>query len=327
MNPFERVEVGRTGVRITRLGLGARGIVDSYFDVSDEQAEATVEASLKMGINYIDTAPRYGLGRSERFVGRVVSRIERNHFVLSTKIGRLLDPSSDDGFVWDFTSDGVQRSLESSLKRLNLAHADVLFIHSPDNHYDVAISKAYPALAEMRASGIVKAIGVGMTDWRWLIRFAREGDFDCFLLAGRYTLLDQSALTEFLPCCRERNIGVIIGAPYNSGILASDLGPDAEYDYRVAPSEILEKARRIRGVCTRYNVPLKAAALQFVLAHPAVTSVIPGSSFPEHVEENVAMIQYDTPPDLWIDLRHEGLIDEGTPTPTQQGEEPPRTTS
>lgn len=317
MDPFEKVEIGSTGIYVTRVGLGARGIVDPNVEVSDAQARETVETSLDVGITYIDTSPRYGLGQSERYVGQVVSRRERSSFVLSTKVGRLLDPKVKGGWYWDFSGEGVRRSLESSLARLKLDRADILFIHSPTNHYDVAMSEAYPALAEMRSSGIVKAIGVGMTDCRKLLRFAQEGDFDCFLLAGRYTLLDQSALTEFLPYCYENNIGIILGGAYNSGILASDLGPDAQYDYRVAPAEILEKARRIKDVCARYNVPLKAAALQFVLAHPAVTSVIPGSSYPEHVHENVAMIQCDIPSDLWDDLRCEGLIAEGTPVPPQ----------
>jgi D-threo-aldose 1-dehydrogenase len=310
VDPFARVEIGSTGIYVTRMGLGARGIVDPNVEVSDAQARATVETSLEMGINYIDTSPRYGLGRSEQFVGQVVSHVDRDSLVLSTKVGRLLDPGAKGGWYWDFSADGVRHSLESSLERLKLDHVDVLFIHSPTNHYDVAISETLPVLTEMRAQGIVKAIGVGMTDSHKLLRFAQEGGFDCFLLAGRYTLLDQSAAAEFLPYCYEHNIGVILGGAYNSGILASDLGPDAKYDYRVAPPEILEKARRIRDVCTRYKVPLKAAALQFALAHPALTSVIPGSSYPEHVQENVAMIQYDIPLDLWDDLRSEGLIAE-----------------
>jgi len=219
------------------------------------------------------------------------------------------------GWTWDFSAEGVRRSLQSSLERLNLDRVEILFIHSPTNHHNVAISETYPALVEMRSSGIVKAIGVGMTDSRKLLRFAQEGDFDCFLLAGRYTLLDQSALAEFLPYCCEHNIGIILGGAYNSGILASDLGPDSYYDYRVAPPAVLEKARRIRDVCVRYDVPLKAAALQFVLAHPAVTYVILGSSYPEHVEDNVAMIQVDIPSDLWGELQDEGLIADGAPVP------------
>ena len=317
MDPFKRVEIGSTGLHVTRMGLGARGIVDPYLEVSDGQATTTVETSLEMGFNYIDTSPRYGLGRSEQYVGQVVSHRDRDSFVLSTKVGRLLDPGVKGGWYWDFSGDGVRRSLKSSLERLHLDRADMLFIHSPTHHYEVAMSESYPALAEMRSQGLVKAVGVGMTDARKLLRFAQEGDFDCFLLAGRYTLLDQSALAEFLPYCYEHNIGIILGGAYNSGILASDLGPDAKYDYRVAPPEILGRARRIRDVCVRHNVPLKAAALQFALAHPAVTSVIPGSSYPEHVHENVAMIQYNIPAELWDKLQGEGLIADGAPVPPQ----------
>jgi D-threo-aldose 1-dehydrogenase len=315
MDPFKRTEIGNTGLYVTRLGLGARGIVDPAVKVSDAQAVATVETALDGGINYIDTSPRYGVGRSELYVGQVVSGIERGSFVLSTKVGRLLDPGAARGWVWDFSREGVRRSLECSLERLGIDAVDILFIHSPNNHYDQAMSEAYPALAEMRAAGVVKAIGVGMTNNQMLLRFAQEGNFDCFLLAGRYTLLDQSAASEFLPYCEQHDIGVILGGPYNSGILASDLGPDALYDYRAAPPEMLDKARRIKTVCDRHSVPLKAAALQFVFAHPAVTSVIPGSSYPEHVQENVAMIQQDIPPLLWGELRQEGLIPEDAPLP------------
>ena len=315
MNPFERVEIGSTGICVTRLGLGARGIVDPNVAVTDAQATATVATSLEVGVNYIDTSPRYGLGRSERFVGQGISTRDRDSFVLSTKVGRLLDPDARGGWIWDFSADGVRRSLESSLERLGLDRVDVLFIHSPTRHHDVAMAETYPALAEMRASGTVKAIGVGMTDAGKLLRFAQEGDFDCFLLAGRYTLLDQSALSKFLPYCHKHNIGIVLGGVYNSGILASDLGPDSYYDYRVAPPEILAKARMIRDVCARHHAPLKAAALQFAMAHPAMTSVIAGSSYPEHVHDNVAMLRYAIPADLWDDLRQERLIDEGAPVP------------
>ena len=315
MDPFEKAEIGTTGLYVTRLGLGARGIVDPAVEVSGAQAVATVQAALDTGINYIDTSPRYGVGRSELYVGQGLAGVERGSYILSTKVGRLLDPTVAGGWFWDFISEGVRCSLESSLERLGVGGVDILFIHSPNNHYDQAIAEAYPALAEMRAAGVVKAIGVGMTNWQMLLRFAREGDFDCFLLAGRYTLLDQSAAGEFLPYCQQHDIGVILGGPYNSGILASNLGPGALYDYRAVPPEILDKARRIKAVCDRHGVPLKAAALQFVLAHPAVTSVIPGSSYPEHVRENVAMIQHDIPSALWEELRREGLIPEDAPLP------------
>ena len=315
MDPFEKAQIGKTGPHVTRLGLGARGIVDPSVDVPDAEAVATVEKALEIGVRYIDTAPVYGLGRSESFVGRVISRVERDSYVLSTKVGRLLDPTAARGWFWDFSRDSVRRSLESSLERLCLDSVDILYIHSPDAHYEQAMSEAFPALAEMRAQGVVKAIGVGITNWQVALRFAQEGDFDCFLLAGRYTLLDQTAQQGFMSYCQEHNISVVIGGPYNSGILASDLGPQALYDYRRAPVEILERARRIRRVCDRYGVPLKAAALQFVLGHPAVASVIPGSSYPEHVEENAEMVHHPIPPKLWEELRQERLISVDAPVP------------
>jgi D-threo-aldose 1-dehydrogenase len=192
---------------------------------------------------------------------------------------------------------------------------DIVFIHSPDNHYPEAITEAYPQLAELRAQGVVKAIGVGITQWQMALRFAQEGDFDCFLLASRYTLLEQTALPVFLPYCEKHNISVIIGGPYNSGILASKLQPSAKYDYHDAPPKILAKARRIKAICDRFNVPLKAAALQFVLAHPTVASVIPGSSYPGHMEENFQMVQHPICRELWDTLRNEGLISPQAPTP------------
>ena len=315
MDPFERVELGKTGIQVTRLGLGARGIVDPSVEVSDAEAVATVRTAYGMGIRYIDTSPRYGLGRSETFVGQGLAEEERDSYVLSTKVGRMLDPTADGGWYWDFSSDGVRRSHEESLGRLGLDRAEILFIHSPERHYDEAMAGAYPALAEVRAEGAIRAIGVGLSNAEIALRFAQEGDFDCFLLAGRYSLLDQSALPGFLPYCLENNIGVVIGGAYNSGILASDLGPDALYNYRVAPEEVLQKARRLSDNCQRHDVPLKAAALQFVMAHPAVTSVIPGSSFPGHVVENAAMLASDIPAALWDELRDQRLIDREAPVP------------
>ena len=315
MDPFEQIEIGKTRVCVSRLGLGARGIVDPAVEVSDAEAVATVDKALEIGIHYIDTSPRYGLGRSETFVGQAIAGVDRDSVVLSTKVGRLLDPTVESGWFWDFSADGVRRSFEGSLERLGVDHVEMLYIHSPEGHYDQAMAGAYPALAEMRAQGIVKAIGVGLTNWQIALRFAQEGDFDCFLLAGRYTLLDQSAFPEFMSYCLEKGIGVVIGGPYNSGILASNLGPDVLYDYRMAPEQLLEQARRIRGICRRYDVPLKAAALQFALAHPAVVSVIPGSSFPAHLQENAAMVGLDIPSELWDDLRNQGLISSDAPVP------------
>jgi len=217
--------------------------------------------------------------------------------------------------VFDFSRDGVLRSLESSLQRLKLDRVDILLLHDPDTHYDQAMQEAYPTLRELRSQGVVEAIGAGMNQWEMLLRFAKEGDFDCFLLAGRYTLLEQGALPQFLSYCREKGISVIIGGPYNSGILASDLTEGAKYNYRDAPPEVLAKARRIKTICDQHGVPLKAAALQFVLAHPAVAAVIPGARTPQEVEENFRLLQHPIPAALWQDLKREGLLEATAPTP------------
>jgi len=236
--------------------------------------------------------------------------------VLSTKVGRILDPTARGGWFWDFSAEGVRRSLAESGERLGIDRADILYVHSPgDEHFDQVMAETYPELAAMRARGEVKAIGCGLTSEERCLRFAQAGDWDCFLLAGRYTLLDQSALTEFLPYCVEHGISIVIGGPYNSGILASDLGPDALYNYCVASPEVLDRARRIRDVCRAHDVPLKAAALQFVLAHPAVVSVIPGSSFASHVTENAAMVAQPIPAALWDAMREKGLLAVDAPVP------------
>ena len=255
--------------------------------------------------------------QSERRIGRGLAGIPRDRYVVSTKVGRLLEPSgaSEPRVVFDWSRGGVLRSLEESLRRLGVDRVDIALLHGPQDHYEKAIEEAYPALADLRSQGVITAIGAGMNDWETPARFAREADFDCFLVAGRYTLLDQTALAELLPLCHEKRISVILGGPYNSGILASDLSPNATYQYTKAPPEILDRARRIRSVCDRHDVPLKAAALQFGLAHPAVASTIPGVRGPSEVEENVRMATYPAPRALWDDLREQGLIVQSAPTP------------
>ena len=288
----------------------------------------TVKRGYELGIRFFDTAPLYGRGKSERFYGEGLGEIDRSSYALSSKVGRVLDlndeaPESDDihvevppyDVVFDFSRDGVLRSIEESMERLGLERLDIALIHDPDDHWEQAIGEAYPALADLRSQGVVGAIGAGMNQWEMQARFAREGDFDCFLLAGRYTLLDHSGLEEFLPLCESKQISVILGGPYNSGVLASDLGPDTTYFYQRTPPEILETAKRIKSVCDSHEVPLKAAALQFGLAHPAVAATIPGPRTPDEVEENVALASYETPANLWSDLRSEGLIPSEAPTP------------
>ena len=332
MDPLDLMEIGGTGLRVTQLGMGGAPFGGTAVDVTEGVALETVDRALRLGVGLFDTAPFYGVGKSEVFFGKALSGVDRSNFALSTKIGRVLhsidEPMKDSGWVkpfpfdwrFDFSRDGVLRSLEQSLERLDTDHVDILLIHDPDDHHEQAVKEAYPALDELRSQGVVKAIGAGMNDWEPLAQFAREGDFDCFLLAGRYTLLDQSGLEELLPLCQERGISIILGGPYNSGILASDLGPDATYFYERTPAEVLDRARRIKSVCDRHGVPLKAAALQFGLAHPAVAATIPGAQSAAEVEENFNMVRHPIPEDAWAELREEGLIPEEAPTPAESKE-------
>ncbi|MDE2715406.1 MAG: aldo/keto reductase [Chloroflexota bacterium] len=330
VHPLDTVEIGNTGIRVTRLGIGGAPIGSLFRTVSDEDAVATVRRGLELGLNYIDTAPLYGHGVSETRLGRALLDIPRHSFILSTKVGRVLNPvdiaPSSPHFqslpkmdpVFDYSRDGILRSLEESLKRLNLDRIDIAYIHDADDHWEQAIGEAYPTLADLRSQGVVQAIGVGMNQWEMEARFALAGDFDCFLLAGRYTLLDQSSLAELMPVCLERNVSLVLGGPYNSGILASDIGPRSTYDYEVAPPEITERAHKIKAVCDRHAVPLKAAALQFGLLHPAVAATIPGPRSVAEVEENFHMASHPIPTHLWAELKYEGLIDPLAPVGESQ---------
>ena len=335
MNTIDTVALGTTRLRLPRIGLGSAPLGGLYSSVDETEAVRTVHCAVELGVNYIDTAPLYGHGRSERAIGKALSTLPRNEFVLSTKVGRLLvpvdEPPDPNELVepsFDFSRDGVLRSLEESLERMGLDRVDILYVHDPDGgvslhedfsgqdyYYHQVLDEALPALADLRSQGVIGAVGVGMNFWEMLARFARDGDFDCFILAGRYTLLDHTALPELLPLCQSRNISIVMGGPYNSGILASDLSPGAQYFYRDARPEVLEQARRIKSVCDRHGVPLKAAALQFCLAHPAVAAVIPGAKSVAEVEENCAMVDFPVPSDMWAELRHDGLIPAEAPTP------------
>jgi D-threo-aldose 1-dehydrogenase len=337
--PTDRVTLGRTGVSVTRLGLGGAPIGGLYSPVGDAEATATLERAWDLGVRYYDTAPLYGYGSSERRFGAVLRARPRADYVLSTKVGRLIRPvdaigpgadvdrqaldGRDDAFfgraqpvrpVFDYSADGVRSSIEESLARLGLERIDIAFIHDPDDHWRVAIEGAYPALHRLREEGIVGAIGAGMNQSAMLARFAREGDFDVFLLAGRYTLLDQGALADLLPLCVERRIAIVVGGVMNSGILA-DPRPGSRFDYRPAATALVERARRLEAVCARYGVPLKAAAVQFPLAHPAVASVVAGVRRVAHLDEYPALMRRAIEPDLWAELRSEGLIPPDAPTP------------
>ena len=324
----DTAEIGRTGVRVSRLGLGGVALsgappaTDPQRPTPEDEGVALIRRSLALGLTYLDTAPMYGVGQSEARYGRALRGVPRDRFVLSTKVGRVLRPGApgeQPTWAFDFSAAGVRASFESSLERLGLERVDILFVHDPDDHHAQAVAEAFPVLMELRAQGRVKAIGAGMNQWQMELDFARRGFCDCFLLAGRYTLLDQSARPEFLPYCLERGIAVVAGGPYNSGILAVGPREGATYNYRPADPEMMDKARRIAAVCARHGVDLRAAALQFVLAHPAIVSVIPGARSIAEVEENVALIERPIPAGLWADLKDAGLLDPAAPTP---GSEP-----
>ena len=330
MNPLDKAEIGATGLSVTRLGMGGAPFGSMPREDAERQAAATIRAGLDMGIAYYDTAPLYGAGWSERYYARALAHAPRDSFALSTKVGRVLNPidapAAADIFssppamevAFDFTRDGVLRSLEESLKRLELDRIDIVFIHDPDDHHEQALTQAFPALAELRSQGVIRAIGAGMNHCEPLAQFAREADFDCFLLAGRYTLLDQSGLDDLLPLCLQKRMSVILGGPYNSGILASDLDDESAsttYFYNATPPEVLTRARRIKAVCDRHSVPLKAAALQFGLAHPAVAATIPGAISPAEARENFAMLAHPIPAALWSELKRERLIPQEAPAP------------
>lgn len=328
----DEAQLGKTPLRVTRLGLGTSPLAGLYEAVEPDVAHGVVRHALKLGIRLFDTAPLYGFGLAEQRLGQGLAGTRRDAFVVATKVGRLLEHDApvdlspvhggqplfrdapDLNPVFNFTRDGILRSIEESLTRLGVGQIDVLHIHDPDDYFDEALSVAYPTLDELRSAGVIGAIGAGMNQASMLARFAREADFDCFLLAGRYTLLDQTGLHELLPLCEQRGISVIVGGVYNSGILA-DPHLKPTYNYVPAPSDLVEKARRIAKVCERHHVSLKAAAIQFPFGHPAVTSVLTGSRSVAELDENVSMVEVPIPPTLWDELRHEQLLPPEVPTP------------
>ena len=325
------VRLGRTPLRVTALGFGATAIGGMYTVVSDHDADETVAAAWAAGLRYFDAAPQYGRGNGETRLGHGLAPYRRADYVLSSKVGRLLradaDPHPDDfdstgrpydagapdvATVYDYSRDGVLRSIEESLVRLGTDRLDVALVHDPDDYVEEALATAFPTLIELRDQNVVSAIGAGMNQTAALERFARESDPDVFLLANRYTLLEQTALQSFLPLCAERGIAVVAGGVFNSGLLA-DAGPGARYDYDPAPAEVVARAHRLSEVCRRHDVPLKAAALQFPLAHPAVAAVLTGARTRAEVVENVQSFDRPLPGELWHDLVSEGLLDERAP--------------
>ena len=330
---------GNDAIPFTELGFGTAPLGNLYRAISEDEAHAALEAAWETGCRYFDTAPLYGLGLSETRLNRFLRGRKRGDYVLSTKVGRLLKaspPEQRTGIgkffetpsrveVYDYSYDGVMRSLEFSLERLGVDRVDILYAHDLDvfthGAHDVLQAKlqelmasGYNALLSLRDQGVIRAFGAGVNEWQSCQWLAERGDFDLFLLAGRYTLLEQEALESFLPLCEKRGIGIILGAPYNSGILATGPIPGAYYNYDEAPREILERVSRIEEVCARHGVKLIEAALRFPLLHPVVYSVVPGGQSASQVKANRAILDKEIPAALWADLKSEGLMREDAPT-------------
>ncbi len=352
-DPAATVPLGRTDVAVPQLGIGTNPLGGLHAEIPHAVARSTVETAWRSGVRYYDVAPVYGYGYAERVVGEVLSEHPRDEYLLTTKVGRLLladgPPDREDTMVlwegeqlyrgtdpvkpyFDYSYDGVMRSLDSSRERMGIDRFDALHIHDPDLYPDEALDGAYRALMELKAAGEIGAVGVGVNQWQILVDFATRADFDAFLLAGRYTLLDQSALPELLPLCEQKGISIIAGGVYNSGILSHpdpgsiggvSSGADAigtwkdnvTYNYVPAGQEIIDRAAALKTVCDRYGVPLMAAAIQFPMHHPAVATVLTGPRAPEHVVVNSEMLRFPIPDQLWGELKSEGLLPQEAPTP------------
>jgi len=311
-------------LRLPRIGFGAASLGYMYTPVTDEEAEAVVETMWAAGIRLYDTAALYGGGLSEVRLGRALARHPRAEYILCTKVGRgrpFGQRRAPDGAgdFWDFSYDFALRSVAESLKRLQVDRVDVVHIHDPDHALDQAMQGTYRALERLRDEGVVGAIGVGSNSEVALAALARRGRFACFLLANRYTLLEQRALSELLPLCLERGIAVINAGVFNSGILATGTGPGARYEYREAPPEIQDQVRRLSDVCSRHKVAVKAAALQFPLGHPAVTTLLLGGGSIAHLRENLLLLTESIPERFWVELKAQGLVDPAAPVPPAGG--------
>ena len=308
MDPLKLNQISDTRIFVSSLGVGGAPFGHNYkwsqgSEVSADTVSKTISKAIKYGLNYFDTAPGYGYGQSERYYGNCLPNFNRSKFVISSKVGNLIyhdDKLSSLNSKKDYSKDGIFRSVEESLNRLKLDYLDIALVHDPDEHMQLALEESFPALLDLKSQGVVRSVGAGMNYCEPLIDFANKVDLDCFLVAGRYTLLDQSAAQELFPICLEKNISLILGGPYNSGILADPkFNSNSTYFYQKTPKDILKKARSINDICNRQNVPLKAAALQFGLMNPAVTSVIPGVRSVSEVIENFEMLSIDIDPQFW----------------------------
>ena len=330
--------LGRTGLEVSALGFGTAPLGDLYTRLDDATAIAAAERALALGINLIDTSPLYGQGLAEHRCGTVIRRVPRQDIVVCTKVGRWMDPfhgpGNDSRFaggqphraVVDYSYDGTMRSVEQSLLRLGTDRLDLLLIHDVDvwthgrdaieDRFREAMAGAYVALDRLRAEGVVAGIGIGVNEAEMCVRFAQAGSFDTMLLAGRYSLLEQPALAQFLPLAERQGIGVLLGGVFNSGILATGAVPGAKYNYQDAPPHIMAKVTELQRVCDAHGVALPTAALHFALGHPAVVSVVLGAQSPQEVERNVAALASQVPSALWADLKAQHLLERDAPVPS-----------
>lgn len=337
MKPSQKRKLGRVDLDVTAFAFGTAPVGNIFRTISDSDSDAMFGSAWDAGVRYFDTAPMYGHGLSELRTGQSLRWKNRDDYVLSSKVGRVLKPArrADIDFApwvdaapftmqFDYSYDGTMRSFEDSLQRLGLERIDICFIHDIDvfsrgaeqpEVFKQAMDGCWKALEKLRSEGVVKAIGVGVNEWEVCHEALRQRDFDCFLLAGRYTLLEQEALDEFLPLCEKRGAAVVVGGGFNSGILATGARPGAKYNYAPAPAEIMQRVADIEKICTEYQVPLPAVALQFVVAHPAIPSFIAGTRTVEQLSQNLQWFNHPIPLDLWRDLKRKGLLREDAPVP------------
>ena len=317
-NTIPSAQVGNTSLQVTRLGMGTAPIGNLYSDLDDEEALETVRRSYENGIRFFDTAPLYGAGEAERRLGEALRGIPRDNVVIQTKIGRILRP--DRSIYFDYSRDGVMKSIEASLERLGMDRVDIVLVHDPDFvneefHNQQALDEAFPALVDLREQGVIGAVGAGMNQWEMEWEFAKKIDVNCFLLAGRYTLLEQTSL-NFLDWCTENDVSIFLGGVYNSGILATGPVSGAKYDYEDAPEEILAKAGRLQQITTGHGVPLHVAALHFAGAHPAIASLVIGSATAAEADDNRAIWDVEPPAAMWQELQDSRLIAASAPLPS-----------
>lgn len=336
MNSRASRNIGQTNLKIDDLGFGCAPVGNLYNTVDDHAAATVLTKAWDAGFRYFDTAPHYGQGLSERRVGDLLRPLRGKEYILSTKVGRVLRPSGyareRHGFLspmpfdieYDYSYDGVMRSFEDSLQRLGLDRIDIIYMHDigklthdqeHEKHFKLAMDGGYRAMDSLRSEGSVKAIGLGVNEYQVCEAALEHGDWDCFMLAGRYTLLEQEALATFLPKCETRNCSIIIGGVYNSGILATGTQSKGvlHYDYEPAPAHIIDKVRKLEVICEKFKIPLAAAALQFPYFHPSVVSVVPGISNPKRIADTIKLRELPIPVEFWAQLRKEGLVAENTP--------------